>query len=44
MKIVALAGVGDVPQSSALVAWGALIALTGFVFWATLNPPRIPRF
>ena len=44
MKITAVSGYGDVPAAPAFAAWASLIAVTGFIFWATLHPPRLPRF
>ena len=28
---------------AALIGWTAILAVTGYIFWATLHPPRLPR-
>ena len=34
-------GLGEAPAAP-LWAWAAIIGIGGFIFWATLNPPRLP--
>jgi len=43
MKIVAVSGLGELDQRTALLAWLGVIGLTGLIFWATLSPPKVLR-
>jgi hypothetical protein len=43
MKPIAISGVGTEParaSATQLLAWGAIVVLVGYIFVATLDPPK----